>query len=163
MFAEYAIGGEPSKQGDVYSYGILVLEMFTRRSPTDEIFKDDFNLHNFVKVALPGRLVQIVDSSLLPRDVEENPLRAREDRRNYGGDNGGIEIEVEEESNNFKSRNWISAHLQKCLVSVLQIGLACSEELPNERINIGDVTRELQHIRKAYLEVDIRGQRDRFT
>ncbi|GMN59726.1 hypothetical protein TIFTF001_028807 [Ficus carica] len=81
-------------------------------------------------------------------------------RRNYGGDNGGIEIEVEEDSNNFENRNRISAHLQKCLVSILQIGLACSEESPNERINIGDVTRELQHIRKAYLDVDIRGQRN---
>ena len=81
---EYAMGGEPSKQGDVYSYGILVMEMFTGRKPTDEMFKDNFNLHNFVKTALPERLVKIVDSALLPRKEEEEETSSRrEDRRNY--------------------------------------------------------------------------------
>ena len=106
--------------------------MFTRKRPTNKIFKDDFNLHDFVKTALPDRLVQIVDSSLLSREAGECVLRAREDRRNYGGNNGGIEVEVEEESNNFSNRNWISAHLQKLLVLLLEIGLACSKESPNE-------------------------------
>ncbi|GMN74749.1 hypothetical protein TIFTF001_053912 [Ficus carica] len=147
----------------MYSYGILVLEMFTRRRPTDQMFKDDFNLHNFIKTALPDRLVQIVDSSLLPRGAEENALRASEYGRNNGGNNGGIEIEVEEENNNFEKRNRISTHLQKCLVSILQIGLACSEESPNERINIGDVTKELQHIRSAFMDAENRGRRRRFT
>ncbi|XP_024022659.1 putative receptor-like protein kinase At3g47110 [Morus notabilis] len=157
---EYATGGEPSKQGDVYSYGILVLEMFTGRRPTDEMFKDDFNLHNFVKMALPERLVRIVDSSLLPTEVEENATRASEDRRD-NGNNGSVEIDIEEENIDFENRNQISAHLQKCLVSVLEIGLACSKESPNERINIGDVTRELQHIKNAFMDVEVRGQRRR--
>ena len=55
--------------------------------------------------------MQIVDSSLLSREAEENMLRARKGRRNYGGNNGGIEIEVEEESNNSSNRNRINTHL----------------------------------------------------
>jgi serine/threonine protein kinase len=47
------MGGEASTEGDVYSYGILVLEMFTGRRPTDDMFKDGLNLHDFVKMALP--------------------------------------------------------------------------------------------------------------
>uniref|UniRef100_A0A2N9HWK5 non-specific serine/threonine protein kinase n=1 Tax=Fagus sylvatica TaxID=28930 RepID=A0A2N9HWK5_FAGSY len=68
---EYGMGGEASTEGDVYSYGILVLEMFTGRRPTDDMFKDGLNLHDFVKMALPKRLIEIVNPMLLPREVEE--------------------------------------------------------------------------------------------
>ncbi|XP_024020483.1 probable LRR receptor-like serine/threonine-protein kinase At3g47570 [Morus notabilis] len=82
---EYAMGSEPSRKGRAYSYGILLLEMFTGKRPADEMFKDDFNLHNFVKKALPEGLVQIADSALLPREVDENC-----------GNSGGIEIDEED-------------------------------------------------------------------
>ncbi|PON95219.1 Protein kinase-like domain containing protein, partial [Trema orientale] len=156
----YAMGGEPSKQGDMYSYGILVLEIFTARRPTDELFKDDFDLRNFVKMALPGRLVQVADSSLLSGDVLETTNR-REDGRTYNNINDGIGIDSEEENNYFQKPNEISFNLQKCLISVLEIGLACSEESPNERMNVGDVIKELQYIRNDYLGVGIHGQRQR--
>ena len=51
--------------GDIYNYGILLLEMFTRKMPTHNIFQDSFNLHDFVKVALPERIIDIVDPILL--------------------------------------------------------------------------------------------------
>uniref|UniRef100_A0A2N9G6U5 non-specific serine/threonine protein kinase n=1 Tax=Fagus sylvatica TaxID=28930 RepID=A0A2N9G6U5_FAGSY len=63
---EYGMGGDASIEG-----GILVLEMFTRRRPTDDIFKDGLNLHNFVKMALLERLVQVVNPMLLPREAEK--------------------------------------------------------------------------------------------
>ena len=44
-------------EGDVYSFGVFLLEMFLGKGPTNEMFKDDLNLHNFVKMALPERLV----------------------------------------------------------------------------------------------------------
>ncbi|XP_058111030.1 probable LRR receptor-like serine/threonine-protein kinase At3g47570 [Magnolia sinica] len=49
---EYAMGGKPSTQGDVYSYGILLLEMITGKGPTDDMFKDNLSLHHFAKLAL---------------------------------------------------------------------------------------------------------------
>jgi serine/threonine protein kinase len=65
------MGGEPSVEGDVYSYGIFLLEMFTGKRPTNKMFKDSFNLHNFVKMALTEKLVQDVDPNLLMREVED--------------------------------------------------------------------------------------------
>ncbi|KAI4297664.1 hypothetical protein L6164_037546 [Bauhinia variegata] len=61
---EYGIGGEASKEGDVYSFGILLLEMFTGKRPTEEMFVDEFNLHSYVKVALAEKLLQVVDPIL---------------------------------------------------------------------------------------------------
>lgn len=151
------MGGEPSRQGHMYSFGILVLEMFAGRSPTDEMFKDGFNLYNFVKMALPERLEQIIDSALIPGEVEETV--ARRVKNNYKS--GEIEIDIEERNISFEDKSRISTNLRKCLVPVLRIGLACSKDSPNDRMNIGDVTRELEHIRNVYMDTGIHRQRQR--
>ncbi|THG01370.1 hypothetical protein TEA_006321 [Camellia sinensis var. sinensis] len=62
---EYGMGDMVSTLGDVYSFGILLLEMFTAKRPIDDMFKDHLNLHNFVKNALPGGVMEIVDPCIL--------------------------------------------------------------------------------------------------
>ncbi|KAJ1431193.1 Serine/threonine-protein kinase, active site [Sesbania bispinosa] len=63
---EYGLGSEVSTEGDMYSFGILVLEMLTGKRPTDEMFKDGLNLHNYVKSSISNHLLQIVDPTILP-------------------------------------------------------------------------------------------------
>ncbi|EYU34007.1 hypothetical protein MIMGU_mgv1a021938mg [Erythranthe guttata] len=58
---EYGMSNSVSTKGDLYSYGILVLEMFTNRRPTDDSFSEHGNLHNYVVAALPHRVMEIVD------------------------------------------------------------------------------------------------------
>ncbi|TYH00333.1 hypothetical protein ES288_A10G267200v1 [Gossypium darwinii] len=43
---EYGTESELSTNGDVYSYGILLLEMLTGKRPTNERFKEGLSLHN---------------------------------------------------------------------------------------------------------------------
>ena len=87
-------GGEASAQGDVYSYGIFVLEMFTRKRPIDKMLKDDFNFHNFANTALSKKLVQIVDPNLLKREVNELVVATEENGYDYNDHN---DIEALEE------------------------------------------------------------------
>ncbi|RHN51725.1 putative protein kinase RLK-Pelle-LRR-XII-1 family [Medicago truncatula] len=69
---EYGMGLEVSTCGDMYSFGILMLEMLTGRRPTDELFEDGQNLHNFVTISFPNNLVKIFDPHLLPRSEDGN-------------------------------------------------------------------------------------------
>lgn len=63
--AEYGIGGPVSTLVDVYSYGILLLEMFTGKRPTDGVFKDNFSLRNYASMFLPHQVIKIVDPLLI--------------------------------------------------------------------------------------------------
>ncbi|XP_065617871.1 putative receptor-like protein kinase At3g47110 isoform X2 [Quercus suber] len=151
---EYGMGGEASTEGDVYSYGILVLEMFTGRRPTNDMFKDGLNLHNFVKMSLPKRLIQVVDPMLLPREVEEMTVATAAMMATKEDDNEN-EIEVEE-ANNTKDFRHIDVDTQKCLLSILNIGILCSLESPKERINMEEVIKELQLIKSTFVDLGIR-------
>jgi len=53
-----------------------------------------------------------------------------------------------------KSENLIP-RVKECLVSLFRIELICSMESPKERMNIVDVTRELNTIHKAFLTGEI--------
>ncbi|KAL5719898.1 non-specific serine/threonine protein kinase [Ranunculus cassubicifolius] len=62
---EYGAGAKVSTEGDVYSFGILLLEMFTGKRPTDPIFKDGLTLHEYIQLALPERVMEIIDVNVL--------------------------------------------------------------------------------------------------
>lgn len=59
------MGSEMSISGDVYSFGILLLELFTVRRPIDSMFNNGLTLHDFAEMAFPERVIEIVESSLL--------------------------------------------------------------------------------------------------
>ncbi|KAH9616441.1 hypothetical protein KSS87_009411, partial [Heliosperma pusillum] len=65
---EYGMGNEVSMGGDVYSFGILVLEMFTGKRPTDGSFKEGRSLRDYVKAGLSEQDIRIADPTLL-RDM----------------------------------------------------------------------------------------------
>ncbi|GMP36408.1 hypothetical protein CsSME_00008547 [Camellia sinensis var. sinensis] len=44
---EYGSEGRVSTNGDIYSYGVMLLETFTRKKPTDEMFSVEINLRQW--------------------------------------------------------------------------------------------------------------------
>ncbi|TVU33046.1 hypothetical protein EJB05_24827, partial [Eragrostis curvula] len=123
---EYGLGNEVSTNGDVYSYGILLLEMFTGRRPTDNAFEETIGLREYVRRALPDRVDVIADQHLL------------------------TETEYGEASTSHS--NSIRDVKIACITSILQVGICCSEETPTDRVLIGDALKELQGIRDRFLK-----------
>ncbi|KAH0699593.1 hypothetical protein KY284_013808 [Solanum tuberosum] len=60
-----------SKRSDIYSFGITLLETFTKKKPSDEMFMGDLSLRSFVHSSLQHELNQIVDTDLLTLDEEK--------------------------------------------------------------------------------------------
>lgn len=96
--------------------------MLTRRRPTEEMFKDGHNLHNYVKTAYPNNLLKIMDPALSPQQVQMTTAASE------------------------------LINKEKSIISLFGIGLACSVEPPKERVNMMEVIRELNQIRNASRE-----------
>ncbi|XP_031131847.1 probable LRR receptor-like serine/threonine-protein kinase At3g47570 [Ipomoea triloba] len=62
---EYGSRGMVSTRSDVYSYGIMLMEVFTRKRPSNEMFSGDLSLQSWVYNSLSNTPDLIVDSTLL--------------------------------------------------------------------------------------------------
>uniref|UniRef100_A0A3Q7G1I2 Serine-threonine/tyrosine-protein kinase catalytic domain-containing protein n=1 Tax=Solanum lycopersicum TaxID=4081 RepID=A0A3Q7G1I2_SOLLC len=51
---EYGQDGIVSTSCDVYSFGIVIMEMFTRRRPSDEIFTGEMNIRCWINDSFPS-------------------------------------------------------------------------------------------------------------
>ncbi|XP_050257675.1 receptor kinase-like protein Xa21 [Quercus robur] len=120
---EYGLGSEVSTKGDVYSYGILLLEMITGKRPTDSVFEGGLNLHNYASMAVPDGVMEVVDPKLL-NNVDEV----------LGSHNGCLANKIKE-----------------CLISMVKVGVACSMELAQERWDISKAISELHLVRDIIL------------
>ncbi|XP_028806348.1 probable LRR receptor-like serine/threonine-protein kinase At3g47570 [Neltuma alba] len=135
---EYGMTSEVSREGDVYSFGILVLEMLTGKRPTEDMFKDGHNLHNYARSAYPDDLLDIVDSDLLQKDLKQT-------------------ASSRSEQINMQNQSLSHYNEEKCIISLFSIGLACSEESPKERANMMSITRRLDLIRNALCCHEMKG------
>ncbi|XP_059635698.1 probable LRR receptor-like serine/threonine-protein kinase At3g47570 [Cornus florida] len=68
---QYGIGGIVSTRGDVYSFGVMLMETFTRKKLTEEMFVGEMSLIHWVNEALDGSIISVVDSNLMGREEEQ--------------------------------------------------------------------------------------------
>ncbi|PHT82833.1 hypothetical protein T459_11276 [Capsicum annuum] len=61
---EYGQDGLVSTKCDVYSYGVMLLETFTRRKPSE--FEEDLSLKQWASYSLPDAVIDVADTNLVP-------------------------------------------------------------------------------------------------
>jgi hypothetical protein len=100
--------------------------MFAGKAPTDAMFVDGLTLQSYVEMALPDRLMDIVDPVLL----STNEIQARMPQHER---NGGRE------------------EIDNAIISVSRLALSCCKLAPAERISMRDAAIEMHKIRDRYL------------
>uniref|UniRef100_J3N941 Receptor kinase-like protein Xa21 n=1 Tax=Oryza brachyantha TaxID=4533 RepID=J3N941_ORYBR len=120
---EYGAGNMVSTSGDIYSYGILVLQTVTGHRPTDSKFRQGLNLRECVELALHNSAIDIVDSSLF------------------------LDLENDLQRNDDSSRK----RKIDCLICLLRLGMSCSQEMPSSRMSTGYIIKELLPIKQSLL------------
>ncbi|XP_040365641.1 putative receptor-like protein kinase At3g47110 [Rosa chinensis] len=76
---EYGMEGIVSKRGDVYGFGIVVMETFTRRKLIDEIFIGEMRINQWVENFLVAdAIVEVVDATLLGTEEDHDFVSKRE-------------------------------------------------------------------------------------
>ncbi|XP_010050956.2 putative receptor-like protein kinase At3g47110 [Eucalyptus grandis] len=119
---EYGLEGKVSTKGDVYSFGILLLEVITSKKPTDEMFDADMSLRQWVGAATPNRVLDIMDSKLII----------------------------------MKHEDLTPPELESIVLSILELGLECSKDLPEERMDMKTIMVKLNKIKLSLLDKKIR-------
>lgn len=105
---EYGVEGLVSTRSDAYSYGILLMETFSRRKPSDDMFTGELSLRRWIKDSMPSQIAQTIDPNLLREEDFDAKLQ--------------------------------------CALSVMELALKCSEDLPEMRMSMKDVVKELNKI-----------------
>ena len=105
----------------MFSLGITLLEMFTTKWPTDDMFRDGISLHGYAEAALPDKVIEIADSNLWLHD---------------------------EASNSNDTRHITT---RECLAAIIQLGVLCSKQLRRERLSMNDAAAEMHAIRDKYI------------
>lgn len=129
---EHWTGAKATTSGDIYSYGILLLEMFTAKRPTDDLFSNECSPYEYVATALPEQVMKIVDPLLLSYLESNNGSDKMLD------DNGRNMVEIKE------------SEMSSFFLSIFKMGLSCASTSPLDRIPMKYVTAQLQKIKKGF-------------
>lgn len=120
---EYGGGGHASTSGDVYSFGIVLLEILTCKRPTDPMFTDGLDIITFVANSFPDLIYDVIDAHLLKECKKLTQEKAVSEDKIY---------------------HW--------LVALLEVSISCTRSLPSERLNMKQVASKMHAIKTSHLD-----------
>ncbi|TYI30201.1 hypothetical protein ES332_A05G369000v1 [Gossypium tomentosum] len=138
---EYGLGSKASTSGDAYSFGVLVLEMFIAKKPTDKMFKEGLSLNNFASAVDRNQVFETVDPRIL---------------KNHGGsEQSSSNPSSSNDSSNGGTSSTDSDHncrkYEECLAAVIRVGLSCAAQSPKDRLSMRETLTKLHDIKKKFL------------
>lgn len=117
--AEYGLGERASTEGDVFSFGVLLLEVVTGKHPTDHLFQQGAGLHEWVKSHYPHKLEDIVDEAMERYDLP---------RPNVAKQSPKLRREV--------------------IFELIKLGIMCTQYTPSLRPSMVDVAHEMTRLKE---------------
>ncbi|XP_048573947.1 LRR receptor-like serine/threonine-protein kinase EFR [Triticum urartu] len=125
MAPEYAFMGKASRKSDVFSFGIILLEVFTGKRPTDAMFGGELSIRQWVWQAFSANLTGILDVKIAQAEEIIFCL-------------------------NHQTSTSLACTSSDLLVPIFELGLMCSSESPDQRPSMTDVVVRLENIMKSY-------------
>ncbi|XWS09054.1 hypothetical protein CRYUN_Cryun40dG0052900 [Craigia yunnanensis] len=139
---EYGQGSKASTSGDVYSFGILLLEMFIAKKPTDGMFKEGLSLHKFASAVDSNQIFETAD----PRLLKNHGSLLQSSFNTYSSDISGSS----NSSTNYTDSDHWPRKYEKCLAAVIRVGLCCAA--PSDRLSMRETLKSLHEIKKVLLD-----------
>ncbi|KAL8138254.1 hypothetical protein V2J09_004255 [Rumex salicifolius] len=118
LYPKYGIGTRASSHGDVYSFGVLLLEIVTGKRPTDVLFQGS-SLHEWVKSHFPSKLEPIIEGAierLIPRLSH---------------------------ASQHDDKTW-----KEVILELIELGLMCTQYSPSTRPNMMDIAHEMDRLKQ---------------
>ncbi|KAJ7982267.1 putative Receptor-kinase [Quillaja saponaria] len=124
---------------DVYSFGIILLEMFIAKKPSEGMFDLDI----FASAVSENQVLSIADPRLF-NDTDQSLTQSSFATHSSGGSDGGNMI-----SDTNAIYNWLDMK-EKVVAAVIRVGLSCGVHSAKDRITMRQALRKLQEIKKFH-------------
>lgn len=131
IISEYGLGGRPSPDGDVYSYGVVVLEMVTGKRPTGVMFHEGVTLHEWVRIHYPHDVDALTAEAKWRAPPPPTPVPAPHHNSLY-----------------YKKMK------MDVVAELIEVGLLCTQVSPAARPTMLDVARRISLLKQDLARYD---------